>query len=76
MWNDATDKSTDLPVSIWRGELKLFGITLHCHVLSDGRRIVDAADVAAMFEVMAGGPDDETDPAEIYRFRDCLKGDR
>ena len=55
----------NLPQSVWQGEFTIFGVTLHCHVLSDGKRIIEADDLAALFEGRASGP---TDQAELERF--------
>ena len=38
----------EMPASVWHGEMSLFGVKLHLHVLDDGRRIVEAADMAAL----------------------------
>jgi hypothetical protein len=58
------DKQTTIPQPVWSGEFTLFGVTLHCHVLSDGQRIIEADDVADLFEAM-GGALDEIDQAGI-----------
>ena len=39
----------DLPTSIWQGTFTVWGVTLHCHVLSDGQRVIDAEDVERLF---------------------------
>jgi hypothetical protein len=54
---------SDLPVAVWTGEFTLFGVTLRCHVLDDGRRIIDADDIA---ELLLGSP---TDP-DIWDLRE------
>jgi hypothetical protein len=60
---DFRPKTTELP-SIAQAEFTLFGVTLHCHVLSDGQRVIDANDIARLFEVMeTGGPQDHDDAA-------------
>lgn len=41
------------PQSIWQGSFKLYGIDVRCHVLSDGRRIIEAESMAALLEAMA-----------------------
>lgn len=48
----------DIPVSVWRGEFTLFGVKLHCHVLSDGRKIIEADDIAKLFSAKPIDPDD------------------
>jgi hypothetical protein len=43
----------DIPISTHQGEFTLFGVTLHCHVLSDGQRVIEADDINRLFEAMA-----------------------
>jgi hypothetical protein len=43
---------TRIPKSIASSEIQLFGVTLHCHVLDNGQRIIDAADIEKLFEAM------------------------
>lgn len=44
---------TLLPTVRSSGEFRLFGVTLHCHVLDDGQRIIEADDVERLFDAMA-----------------------
>jgi len=60
----------ETPASVWHGEMSLFGVKLHLHVLDDGRRIVEAADMAALLEAMEhGGPVDEDEIAAFARWQ-------
>jgi hypothetical protein len=62
---DATD-----PVSVWQGELRMSGVTLHVHVLSDGQRIIEADDLAALMKAWEqGAPLDEAEAAAFARWR-------
>ena len=61
------------PVSVWQGELRLSGITLHCHVLDDGTRIIEAADVHALMEAWERGA--TATPAEIEAFARWQQGE-
>lgn len=64
------------PVSVWRGELRLSGITLHLHVLNDGRRIIEAADVEALMEAWSRGvPVDEDEAAAFARWQRGVSSD-
>lgn len=36
------------PTAIWSGELTISGVTLHVHVLDDGMRVIEHADVHAL----------------------------
>ena len=61
---------TEVPVSVWSGEMRLLGVTLHCHVLDDGTRIIEAADMVALLEAMErGGPVDEEEMAAFARWQ-------
>lgn len=41
--------------SIWEGSFRIFGVEVRCHVLSDGRRIIEADSINALLEAMATG---------------------
>ena len=58
------------PVSVWQGELTMSGLTLHVHVLSDGSRIIEAADLEALIAAWARGvPVDEEEAAAFARWQ-------
>ena len=58
------------PVSVWQGEMHMSGLTLHVHVLSDGQRIIDADDVAALMKAWESGvPVDEAETAAFARWQ-------
>ena len=48
-------------------EFKLLGVTLRCHVLSNGQRVIEANGVADLFEAM-GGDLDEDDEGGVKEF--------
>jgi hypothetical protein len=58
-----------IPRAIWEGTFKLFGVTLRCYVLDDenNTRIINAEDVARLFEKMERGGD--TIPLDDYELR-------
>lgn len=61
--------TAETPVSVWQGEMRLLGVTLHCHVLDDGTRIIEAQDMAALLEAMErGGRADEDEMAAFARW--------
>lgn len=61
---------TTEPVSVWQGELRMSGVTLHLHVLSDGTRIIEAADLEALLEAWAqGAPLDAAEAAAFARWQ-------
>jgi len=37
-------------VSVWQGSFRIFGVEVKCHVLSDGRRIIEADSMAALLD--------------------------
>lgn len=39
----------NIPKAVWSGEFKIGTHVLRCHVLEDGRRIIDADDLNAFF---------------------------
>lgn len=47
--------SEDLPVAIWSGTVRLFGIDLRCSVLDDGRRVILAEDAERLFAALESG---------------------
>jgi hypothetical protein len=60
----------EVPVAVWSGEMRLLGVTLHCHVLDDGTRIIEAGDMVALLEAMErGGPVDEGEMAAFARWQ-------
>ena len=71
MNDDQTE--TTLPHAIWSGEFKIFGTVLRCHVLSNGKRIIDARDVAELFEVMGGDLAEQDEPG-IEEFARWMSG--
>jgi hypothetical protein len=65
------------PVSVWQGELRMSGVTLHVHVLSDGTRIIEAPDMAALMEAWErGAPVDEAEAAAYARWLRGEGGER
>lgn len=66
-----------MPQAVWEGAFTIFGVKLKCYVLDDGRRILDADDVAALFDAM-GDPKTEEEcvafAGEIDRLAMWIKG--
>lgn len=50
-------KTDDLPQSVSEGEITISGVKLRVNVLDDGRRVVRAEDVQALFDAWAAGAD-------------------
>lgn len=73
-----------IPRAIWEGTFKLFGVELRCYVLDDGARIINAEDVAKLFEQMESATyagdmrEGETiplDSEELQRFARWQRGE-
>jgi hypothetical protein len=41
--------AAELPVAVWSGEFKVGDVVMRCHVLSDGRRVIDSESVHEFF---------------------------
>ena len=59
-------------IATWSGELSLSGVTLHVHVLGDGTRIIEAADLHALLQAWEQGA--EVDEAEAEAFGRWQRG--
>lgn len=61
-----------LPTAVWSGSFNLFGVSVNCHVLDDGRRIIDADSFREMLDAMHSGnvPQEES----LMEFAKWLKG--
>lgn len=62
-----------LPKAVWEGEFKIFGVTLRCYVLDNGKRIINAEDVATLFDTMGSGTP-LTDVNVLDDFAKWIKG--
>lgn len=54
-----------LPRAIASSELTLFGVTLHCHVLDNGQRIIDRDDFHALMVAMEYGTPRASDDESV-----------
>lgn len=64
--------SDDVPAATMAGELTLSGVSVRVYVLDDGRRILDAEDVHAVFAAWADGV--PVDEVEAKAFARALRG--
>lgn len=62
-----------LPHSVMQGQFTLFGVTLHCHLLSNGQRIIEADDVEQLFAAM-GVADITPSDEELRAFARWMRG--
>jgi hypothetical protein len=70
------DVQVAIPESIWQGTFNVFGVDVVCHVLNDGRRIIEAESMAKMFTAMADTGADPTTPEfeqQATAFSEFLK---
>lgn len=51
----------ELPRSLRQGTVRLFGVDVEVHHLDDGRRIITADSMTALFEAMGKGIDGSVD---------------
>jgi hypothetical protein len=67
-----------IPRAIWEGTFKLFGVTLRCYVLDDEAktRIINADDVARLFEVMGQEYNVMQMPSDDEAMRDFMRWQR
>jgi hypothetical protein len=70
-----TDDTSDLPVSVRQGSFKLFGVDVHCHVLSNGERVIEADSMHALLSAMADpGNSTETSEEDLAKFARWQRG--
>jgi hypothetical protein len=60
------------PTSIASSSFQIFGVTVRCHVLDDGQRIIEEESVAALLEAMS----DLTQPdmGDLESFNRWMRG--
>ena len=51
-------KEDTIPKAVWSGTFTIFGVELKCHVLDDGRRVIDMESMEKLFAAMADGTTD------------------
>jgi len=61
--------------SIWAGTFTVFGVTLRCHVLDNGQRIIEAEDVHRLLAVIQNGDGPAADPGDMDAFARWQKGE-
>jgi hypothetical protein len=60
------------PQAVWEGSFMVLGVEMKCHVLDDGRRIVEAESLEKLFSDAVSFDDQETE--ELANFAMWLKG--
>ena len=66
-----SDTPQPVPASVWSGSFRVFGIDVHCHVLDNGERIIEAGSMMRLLQAMASGPptDDQGDIDAFARWQ-------
>lgn len=62
---------SDIPVAVWSGSFRLFGVDVKCHRLSDGRNIIEEESMNKVVEAMLAG---SLDFADLKAFNDFRAG--
>lgn len=62
---------SDLPVAVWSGSFRLFGVDVKCHRLADGRNIIEQESMEKVLDAMQAGSLDFTD---LRAFQEFEKG--
>lgn len=57
-----------LPKSVWQGSFRLFGVDIRCHVLDNGKRIIEAESFAALLSAFEAADDEQISSDEVERF--------
>lgn len=59
----------DVPIAVWSGTFRLFGVEVLCHRLSDGRNIIEEESMRRLLSAMATGTLDIGDVESFSRFQ-------
>lgn len=68
---------TTLPHSVWSGTFTVMGVELVCHVLDDGRRIIEQDGMDRLMNILSGhilDIDPEKMEAEMQEFAKWQRG--
>ena len=63
----------EFPHSVWQGAFVLFGVTLQCHVLDDGQRMIEEASVDALFAAINKSNYEDLDISAVDDFHRWLR---
>ena len=56
------------PHSVWQGSYSLFGVDVKCHVLSNGKRIIEEDSMVDLLEALEVPLEDTSDGADLAEF--------
>lgn len=60
---------TCVPVAVWSGTVRLFGVEVQCHRLDDGRNIIEEDSMRRLLAAMASGALDVGDIESFAKLR-------
>ena len=63
-----------VPTAVWRGTFVVFGVDVHCYILDDGQRIVEASSIEDLLGAVDARAEVEDDPV-VVAFTSWLRGD-
>jgi hypothetical protein len=66
--------SDNLPQAVWSGVIKIAGLELKCHVLEDGRRIIEADSLNAFLEALGNDGDFSVKSEDLREFAQWMQG--
>lgn len=61
--------SAEVPVAVWSGSFRLFGVDVRCHRLSDGRNIIEEGSMRDLLLAIEDGALDAGDIESFSRFQ-------
>lgn len=59
---------SETPRTVWEGSFCIFGVTLKCSVLDDGRRIIDADDFDLLMHSMHAPDNNDAELGDLAAF--------
>ena len=65
---------SEVPTAVWRGTFAVLGVDVHCYVMEDGHRMVEASSKEGLLSALDAKADTEDDPA-VVALTDWLRGD-
>ena len=65
--------AANLPTAVWTGAFTIFGVEVKCHVLDDGRRIIDADSIGKLLAAMEL-PSGSVEPGDLEAFARWKRG--
>ena len=68
------EDTSDVPESVWQGTFEIYGVTLNCHILADGRRIIEKDSVDELFAMMDSFDCPPSDMSAITEFTKWQRG--